>query len=207
MSEVHFTDKQTEILLVAEQLFAQKGFDGTSVRDISAHAGVNVAMVSYYFGSKEKLLEALVQFRISKLRLQIQDTALTQVPPREKMKAVIGHYLSNLSHNCNIYRIVQMEISKEKHSWSMELFNRMRSENLQVLQSIVEEGQKLGQFKPDVQVVLIPNLIVGSYMHLMMNRRYYQSILGLDDPGFEQYRTHTFTQHLQQTVLALLTTN
>ncbi|HNO01068.1 MAG TPA: TetR family transcriptional regulator, partial [Chitinophagaceae bacterium] len=40
----------------AEKLFAEKGYNGTSVRDIAEKAGINLAMVSYYFGSKEKLL-------------------------------------------------------------------------------------------------------------------------------------------------------
>ena len=38
-------------------LFGQKGFDGTSVREIAAGADVNLAMINYYFGSKEKFDE------------------------------------------------------------------------------------------------------------------------------------------------------
>jgi AcrR family transcriptional regulator len=56
-------DKREHILSVAEELFGEKGFDGTSVRDIAQSAGVNLAMISYYFGSKEKLLESLIEFR------------------------------------------------------------------------------------------------------------------------------------------------
>ena len=51
-----FTDKQIHILDVAEELIAKKGFEGTSVRDISTKAQINVAMISYYFGSKEKMI-------------------------------------------------------------------------------------------------------------------------------------------------------
>ena len=47
------SEKQLHILLVAEELFALHGFDGTSVRDIAEKAGVNLAMISYYFQSKE----------------------------------------------------------------------------------------------------------------------------------------------------------
>ena len=39
----------------AEQLFAERGFDGTSIRDLAAAAGCNIASVNYYFGGKEKL--------------------------------------------------------------------------------------------------------------------------------------------------------
>ena len=51
-------DKRDQILEAAEELFAQKGFEGTSVRDLAKKAKVNVAMISYYFGSKEKLFES-----------------------------------------------------------------------------------------------------------------------------------------------------
>ena len=65
-----FNDKQIEILNVAERLFAEEGFDGTSVRDIAKNANVNVAMISYYFGSKEKLLDTSpINLQKSKFKL------------------------------------------------------------------------------------------------------------------------------------------
>ena len=54
--------KREQILEVAEELIAENGFSGTSVRALAAKAGINVAMISYYFGSKEKLFEALVEY-------------------------------------------------------------------------------------------------------------------------------------------------
>ena len=53
----HSTDNK--IFLAAEKLFAEKGFAATSTRDIAKNAGVNVSMISYYFGSKEKLFEEI----------------------------------------------------------------------------------------------------------------------------------------------------
>ncbi len=51
---MEYNEKQLQILEVAEKLFAANGFDGTSIRDIASEAEVNIAMISYYFGSKEK---------------------------------------------------------------------------------------------------------------------------------------------------------
>lgn len=48
---------QERLLDAAEELFCEGGFEGTSVRDIAASAGCNVAAVNYYFGGKEKLYE------------------------------------------------------------------------------------------------------------------------------------------------------
>ena len=53
---MELNDKQIQILETAEKLFAENGFDGTSVRQISKAADINIAMISYYFGSKEKLI-------------------------------------------------------------------------------------------------------------------------------------------------------
>lgn len=54
--------KNTEqkIIEVAKNLFAQKGFDGTSIRDICKEADVNISLISYYFGGKEELYKIVV---------------------------------------------------------------------------------------------------------------------------------------------------
>ena len=66
---LEFNDKQIRILQVAEKLFAENGFDGTSSRYIEQIADINLAMVSYYFGSKEKLLESLIYYRTQDLKI------------------------------------------------------------------------------------------------------------------------------------------
>ncbi|HET7626851.1 MAG TPA: forespore capture DNA-binding protein RefZ [Bacillales bacterium] len=53
-------NKKQLVIDSAVLLFNGKGFDRTSVRDIASHAGVNVALISYYFGGKKSLLEHLM---------------------------------------------------------------------------------------------------------------------------------------------------
>ena len=55
------------ILGAAEALFAQRGFDGASLRQLTAAAGVNLAAVNYHFGSKEKLVEQVFRRRLDAL--------------------------------------------------------------------------------------------------------------------------------------------
>ncbi|MEQ8997969.1 MAG: TetR/AcrR family transcriptional regulator [Coleofasciculus sp. B1-GNL1-01] len=59
------TDTKEQILNVAERLFANQGFAGTSLRCVIREAGVNLAAVHYHFGSKEELFRAVVS-RIAK---------------------------------------------------------------------------------------------------------------------------------------------
>jgi AcrR family transcriptional regulator len=72
------------ILDAAEELFAQQGFDATSIRAVTRHAGMNPAAVHYHFGSKEVLLRALLERRIAPLneeRLLLLDHVLRDGEP------------------------------------------------------------------------------------------------------------------------------
>jgi len=57
-------ETRTRILDAAEELFMQHGFEGTSMRLLTAKAGVNLAAVNYHFGSKDALIEAVFRRRL-----------------------------------------------------------------------------------------------------------------------------------------------
>lgn len=71
-------DTKTKILNAAEKLFGMNGFDGTSLRDITTEAEVNLAAVNYHFQSKESLIDAIIERRIEPLnrrRFELLDAA------------------------------------------------------------------------------------------------------------------------------------
>ena len=68
-------DKKEIIMNAAIELFAEKGFEGTSIRDLATRADVNVAMVNYYFGSKDKLFEALIEQKATFMRGRLDEIA------------------------------------------------------------------------------------------------------------------------------------
>ena len=77
-------DTKERILDVAERLFADFGYNATSLRDITREAGVNLASVNYHFGSKEALLTALLERRfaaVNERRLTQLDRAETAAGP------------------------------------------------------------------------------------------------------------------------------
>lgn len=55
------TDTKEQIISVAERLFAERGFAGTTLRNVISEADVNLAAVHYHFGSKEELFRAVVE--------------------------------------------------------------------------------------------------------------------------------------------------
>ena len=55
VTEHHLPEARQRLLASAEDIFAEKGFDAASIREISTAAGVNLASIKYYFGDKEGL--------------------------------------------------------------------------------------------------------------------------------------------------------
>jgi AcrR family transcriptional regulator len=90
-------EARERLFLAAEKLFAERGFDGVSVRDIIQAADVNLAAVSYYFGSKSELLLAVFRKRAGELNrervalLREAETAHGGAPPLE---AIIRAHLA-----------------------------------------------------------------------------------------------------------------
>jgi len=91
------TDTKNLILDVAESLFAEQGFNATSLREITGTAGVNLAAVNYHFQSKEKLLQALFTRRLDRLnrrRMEMMDNYGTKygekpIPLEKLVRALI----------------------------------------------------------------------------------------------------------------------
>ena len=101
------SDKREHILNVAEVLFAEKGFDGTSVRDIAQQAGVNLAMISYYFGSKEKLLESLIEFRAGYAYGILDELNKDEtLSPWDKIDRLVDFYVDRVLGNMKFHMIM-----------------------------------------------------------------------------------------------------
>lgn len=200
-----YNDKQIAILNAAEKLFAGKGFDGTSVRDIAKEAKVNVAMISYYFGSKEKLLDTLIIYRISGLRLELENVINEDISPIEKIFRITDLYLARINRNRCVYQILHLELSIKKRALDLETYTKIKKRNIESLQTIIKEGQEQGLFREDVNVMLIPTTILGTFFHFQMNRTFYEEILNLKTKeAFESYTNNELTNHIKQIIKALL---
>lgn len=200
-----FNDKQLEILQVAERLFAEDGFDGTSIRQIAKEAKVNIAMISYYFGSKEKLLETLIIHRTSGMKMQLENIYRDDLTPIEKVERLIDLYISRINKNKCMYQILHFELSNKKRIMDMQAFMDIKKENTELFRMIIVEGQEKGVFRKDVNITLISPTIMGILVHFQMNRLYFEQILNLTtEEDFENYILNELTAHIKQTIKALL---
>ncbi len=200
-----FNNKQIQILEVAETLFAEKGFDGTSIRNIAKLAAINVAMVSYYFGSKERLLESLIVYRTSDLKNQLDNLLQEDLEPIEKINELIKLYINKINNNKGIYRILHFEFTSKKREQSLHAFSELRKGNLKYLETIIEEGQRKGIFRKDVIIPLITPTILGTFFHFHMNKPFFENLLNLKTEDlYNNYIKTNLTKHIQQTIKALL---
>jgi AcrR family transcriptional regulator len=95
-------DTKTRILDAAENLFAANGFGAISLRAIIKEAGVNTASVHYHFGSKEGLIEAVLERRvapINKIRLDLLETIESRCPTGPlPLRNVVEAFLAPVIH-------------------------------------------------------------------------------------------------------------
>lgn len=200
-----FNEKQIQIFQVAEELFAEKGFDGTSIREIAKKANINIAMVSYYFGSKEKLLESLIFFRTSDLKMQLENLFSENLHPMEKVEKLIELYINRLNKNKCMYKILHFEFSSKKRVMDFKVFTDMKKQNLLSLTRIINEGQEKGVFSKNVNIALLPPTIMGTFFHFQMNRTYYEEIFDFkNEEDFDNYIKTDLTNHIKKTIKALL---
>ncbi len=200
-----FNDKQIQILQVAEKLFAAKGFDGTSIRNISKEAKINIAMVSYYFGSKEKLLERLIYFRTRDLKVKLENLFKEELVPLEKIERFIELYIGKVDQNRDMYQILHFEISSNKRAMDLKAFTAIKKGNLLSLIKIIEEGQAQNIFKKDINIPLLIPTILGTYFHFHSNKPFFKEILNLNtEEQYNIYIKNELTKHIQQTIKSLI---
>jgi AcrR family transcriptional regulator len=188
--ESKYNEKQVQILIAAENLFSEQGFNGTSVRDIANAANVNLAMISYYFGSKEKLLEAIFAFRIESTSIKLEYLlAKTDIEPVQKIELLVDHYIDKLQNNTNFFKIMQSQQLKGDFNKDLsEIIYQSKKKNYDLISALIAEGQKKGQFKKTIDVALLMSTLVGASNQIYMGHGYYKRLHQLEDMPEDKFQ-------------------
>lgn len=105
---------EEKILEAASEVFTEKGFAGTRTRDIAEKAGINLALLNYYFRSKEKLFEQVMKVKMVLLFGQIVPILTNEKTNlEEKIDLVSNKYFEILSKNPNLPLFVLSEMQKK----------------------------------------------------------------------------------------------
>jgi AcrR family transcriptional regulator len=200
--EMDYNSKQLQIISVAEQLFANKGFAGTSVRDIAQIAGINVSMISYYFGSKEKLIEALFRIRTeesrSRLETVIENDDLTAL---QKMNMLIDNAIDKLFGNKCFHNIMMREqLSSERTPLISDAIMAFKLHNAALMQKLISDGQRAGEFRKNIDMSLMTTTLYGTINQLLATQEFYRKLNQLEsmpEEEFQDYLKKKLRSHLK----------
>ncbi|MCE7062060.1 TetR/AcrR family transcriptional regulator [Dyadobacter sp. CY343] len=199
---MEYNSKQIQIIEVAERLFAQKGFAGTSVRDIAQEADVNVSMISYYFGSKEKLIEALFQFRMTESRSRLETLVTNdELSPMQKINMLIDNVIDRLMGNQSFHNIMLREtLSSDRNETISKHIMGLKMRNIELMQRLIQEGQAAGVFREGIDMSLMSTTLYGTVNYAIATQDFYKKINNLESMGEEEFQIHlkrSLSQHLK----------
>jgi AcrR family transcriptional regulator len=100
------SDRRTQILAAALEVFAEQGFHGTRTRELAQRAGVSEALVFQHFPTKESLIRAIIDQVGFRQRLRELEEAAEHLSPREGLITLAEGVLANLRENPGIFRVV-----------------------------------------------------------------------------------------------------
>lgn len=182
-----------KVIDAASSLFFQKGFHGTSVRDIAEKAAVNVSLISYYFKSKQGLLEyAVTNYYEEYLKTLEEALQRTEtLSPLEKMNDLIFTIIQYKQANHQLTCFIQRELSLDSVFVREMAVTYLAKENHYIRKSFFDciEGRVKGDTREyllmQLKGMLITpyilhsdwkNHVIGEYSHQIFVKKYVGTI-------------------------------
>ncbi len=148
MEEMNTKDR---IMDTAKRLFADKGFEGVSVRDITGEAGVNNSMISYYFGGKDGLYEAIFDSEfMSMIRFLSDSETLKKMPPRERIIHLVDMIVEMHTEHPDLARLLHHEMLHPTRMYSEKIVKGV-SLLAETFRMTFQEGIEKGIFRSDLK--------------------------------------------------------
>lgn len=192
------------ILDAAEALFAGQGFSATTIKQIGAAAGVNPALIYYYFGSKEELYRQLLRRLFSAIASR-GTAGLEQSPsPEGAVRALLGVQSQVLMEHPSIPRLLARELADYGAAHAQEGIAQLAATAFAQLCDIIRAGQAAGVFRPgmDPRFAAISTISLIPYFHIFKPAA--GILLGQEgEPTPEQMEA--YARHAAEFALAALT--
>jgi TetR/AcrR family transcriptional regulator len=155
------------ILQAAMHEFASEGVAGARTDEIARAAGVNKALLYYYFRDKEALYGAVVDSIFEGLRDRIIAVLDSDLPPREKIMKYVGTHFDYVASSPHFPRVVQMEMMRSGRKKSPHLKRIAQTYFVPIfgkLSELFREGMESGDFRK-VNVRNFVVCMVGAILH------------------------------------------
>lgn len=107
-------ETRAALLAAGRKVFARRGFDGASVRDITREAGANLGAVTYHFGSKRGLYTAVLIHGLTPMVERVGRAASDAGSPLERLTRVVEVFFEHLATNPDLPRLMLQEVAAGK---------------------------------------------------------------------------------------------
>ena len=172
---------EEKILISASKVFTEKGFSGARTRDIAEEAGINLALLNYYFRSKEKLFEQVMKAKIVLLFGQILPIITDEKTTlEEKIDLTTEKYIDILSKNPNLPVFVISEIQKKNSELTSIIPIRKVFNNSSLIKQIKEK-------RPDMNPLHFLVSFLGMTIFPFVAKPIFNAFQIIKDDEFQQF--------------------
>ena len=193
----------------AEALFSRKGYDGTSVRDIAEAAGINTAMISYYFGSKEKLMEEIFERKSMNIREKVDSLLKDEaLDPFQKIYTLVDTYIDAIIQRKVFHRILLCEQIINQNPTIIQLMEKMKTRNSDSVNELIRYGQKKGAFKKNIDTPMLTGTLVGTVSQILISTdfyKHYHHLEAMSEEEFDRFIKKKLSVHIKNIYKAILT--
>ncbi len=105
------TGTATRLRRAGRRIFARRGYEGASLRGITREARANLGAVTYHFGSKKGLYEAVVDGALAPLRERVSKAAAVPGTPLERIEGVVRAFFAHLSENPDMPNFMLQQVT------------------------------------------------------------------------------------------------
>jgi TetR/AcrR family transcriptional regulator, regulator of cefoperazone and chloramphenicol sensitivity len=193
------TEIERRLLESAGEVFAERGFQHATVRQICQRAGANVAAVNYHFGDKEALYRAVIRYAHICAHSANPTIQLPNCPPEERLRVFIQGFLRRL-------------LDPGRPSWHGRLMAREINEPTGALEEVVEneirpQMEMIRQVIADIAGPVPPESLarcVASIIGQMLHYHFANPVMQRLNPTFADLRNHVddLANHVYQFSLA-----
>jgi AcrR family transcriptional regulator len=138
-------DTAAELISVATELFAQHGYEGTSIRMITDKAGANLGAITYHFGSKEALYESVFAVMTEPFRPYMVEAAGTTGSPLDRLERFVHALFQYLRDHPTLPRLITQRLASQLPL--LESVRRTMAGNVGHIAALIAEGQQDGTIR------------------------------------------------------------
>lgn len=140
----------TLILDAAEALFARQGFAATTIKAIGKEAGLNSALLYYYFPDKERLYHAVLERRLGTTSREMSRRLTAGLPPLEALTELLHGYAQLMHDAPNLPRLLAREFADHQAAHALPLIRELAAGLFQRICDVIRSGQSAGSIRKDL---------------------------------------------------------